>query len=114
MNNPIRTFCNEGCKKEFVITKMKTIKAKGGVDKTFFRCTHCKHQYIAYYSSAKTVKLQQEMKRLQKELPKLANRNKDATDEQWRKIVDAHWVKIHALKAKVKQSMDEAKLIAEG
>lgn len=113
MANPMIMVCDKGCQQEFNITKLKTIKTKGGVDKSFFRCTHCNHEYVAYYSSAETVKLRREMKRLQKDLPKMASRNKETSEEQWKAIVDVHWCKVQTLKLKIKQSMDDARSIAE-
>lgn len=103
---PIKTFCNEGCQKPFTITKMPTIKAKQGIEKTYFRCTHCKHEYIGYYASVETLKLQKEMRKLQRDFSKI-NAIKD--DMQYRNLL----LKINELKSKIKKSMDEARLIAE-
>jgi DNA replicative helicase MCM subunit Mcm2 (Cdc46/Mcm family) len=105
MNQPIDMLCNEGCQKEFKITKLRTTKVKGGIDKYYFRCPHCKHAYVAYYSSAETVKLQKEVRKHRQSISKLPP-DKNAYEEFWNKADE--------LKASIKQSMEEAKRIAEG
>lgn len=103
---PIKTFCNEGCQKAFNIIKMPTVKVKHGIDKTYFRCPHCKHEYIAYYANAETLRLQKTMRKLQRDFAKI-NAIKD--DIQYRTLL----LKITELKSEIKKSMDEARLIAE-
>ena len=63
-NKPIAAHCDAGCKKEFTITKFRTKKVKNGIEKTFFLCPHCKQEYVAYYASAETLKLQKDMRKL--------------------------------------------------
>jgi DNA replicative helicase MCM subunit Mcm2 (Cdc46/Mcm family) len=99
MKNILAT-CDAGCKKEFTITKFKTKKVKNGIEKTFFRCTNCKHEYVAYYSSAETLKLQKEMRQMQVKM-RTGDINNLLKEEA-------------LIKAKVKQSMDDARRIAEG
>ncbi|CAG9608041.1 hypothetical protein [Pseudoneobacillus rhizosphaerae] len=96
----MKTTCDAGCKKVFTITKFKTKKVKSGIEKTFFRCTHCKYEYVAYYSSAETLKLQKEMRQLHAKM-RTGDINNLLKEEA-------------LLKAKVKQSMDDARRIAEG
>lgn len=103
---PIQTKCDRGCQKEFTITKTRKIKVKNGIDKTYFRCPHCKEEYIVSYVSPTTAKLQREMRKLQKSIRKLTDHSEEA--------LDAHWAAVGELKDKVKQSMDNDRLIAEG
>jgi len=102
---PINTFCNEGCQKEFTITKTRKIKVKDGITQTYFRCPHCKHKYVVSYVSDNTINLQKEIRKLQKSIRKLTDHSEEA--------LDAHWKSVDELKVKVKQSMDEDRRIAE-
>jgi hypothetical protein len=99
-NKPISATCDAGCKKEFTISKFKAKKVKSGIEKTFFRCTHCKYEYVAYYSSTETLKLQKEMRQLHVKM-----RTGDVNNLLKEEVL---------LKAKIKQSMDDARRIAEG
>ncbi|MFS0822162.1 hypothetical protein [Bacillus sp. 1P02SD] len=103
MAKPIQASCNEGCNKPFTVTKFKTKKVKNGIEKTFFRCPHCKHEYVAYYSSKETLKLQKEMRKLHVSMRGM--------DEQ---TLSSLTLKESELKARIKQSMDEARRIVEG
>ena len=105
-NKPVQTSCDKGCQKEFTINKTRKIKVKNGISQTYFRCPYCKYKYIVSYTSDKTAKLQREMRKLQKSIRKLTGHSEEA--------LDSHWNSVHELKAKVKQSMDEDRLIAEG
>lgn len=103
-NKPIAAHCDAGCKKEFTVTKIRTRKVKNEIEKTFFRCPHCKQEYVAYYASAETLKLQKEMRKLHVEM-----RGTYGTEEgKAFELLEAK------LKAKIKQSMDDARAIAEG
>lgn len=96
----IHTHCDAGCKKEFSITKFRKRKVKNGIDKHFFRCPHCKHEYINYYASAETIKLQKEIRKLHR-----LNEGKQ---------VDVVYLqKENRLKQLIKESMIQAKNIVE-
>lgn len=100
-NKPLAAYCDAGCKKEFIITKIRTRKLRNGIDKNYFTCPHCKQEYVTYYASAETLKLQKAMRKLHVRLGKEpAVLNGDAEEER--------------LKRQIKQSMDEARAIAEG
>lgn len=103
---PIQTRCDRGCQKEFAVTKTRKIKVKNGIDKTYFRCPHCKEEYIVSYVSPDTSKLQREMRKLQKSIRQLTDHSEEA--------LDAHWNSVDELKDKVIQSMDNDRRIAEG
>lgn len=103
MTKPIPATCDTGCKKTFMINKFRTKKVNKGLEETYFRCPHCKHEYVAYYSSTETKQLQKEMRQLHVKM-----RGKAGTYEG--KVL------IHEetqLKEKIKQSMDEARRMVE-
>lgn len=100
---PIKTFCNEGCQKPFSITKMPTVKVKQGIDKTYFRCPHCKHEYVAHYSSKETLKLQKQMRKFHRTAYAPGS---NMNSEEIAKLETE-------LKAEIKKSMDDARTIAE-
>ena len=104
MNEPINTTCN-GCQKNFKINKLRKIKVNDGIDKYYFRCPNCKHEYVGYYSSAETVKLQKQVRK------HLQSISKQPTDHE---SLKAFWNQADVLKAAVKRSMDDARRISEG
>lgn len=106
-NKPLAAHCDAGCKKEFIITKIRTRKVKNGIEKNFFRCPHCKREYVTYYASAETLKLQKDMRKLHRDYAKYNPINDDL---QYRAFV----LKESEVKAMIKQSMDDARAIAEG
>ena len=110
---PIQTRCDRGCQKEFTITKTRKIKVKNGIDMTYFRCPHCKEEYIVSYVGPATAKLQREIRKLQKSLPKLPDDNNEFSNKAYEIALDEHWEEVDELKAKVKQSMDNDRRIAE-
>lgn len=108
-NNSIQTHCVAKCGKQFNVTKIHSEIVKRGIEKNYFRCPHCKHGYLAFYSSTETRKLQSEMRELH-------NKFKNHTSENI--IFDdyAHDTFLQQeaeLKLKIKQSIDAARLIAE-
>ena len=66
-------YCNEGCNNQFYVD-FKTDKLPGNVEKTYFNCTHCNHEYVAFYTDLETRKLQEKMRKLQKQF---TNPNED-------------------------------------
>lgn len=103
MTEPILAHCNTGCKKEFKITKFRKRKVKYGIEKNYFRCPHCKHEYVTYYASAETIQLQKEMRKLH-----VSMRGTDGTPYGEQLIREEK-----ILKARIKKSMDEAKAKVE-
>ena len=101
---PIHMHCDK-CDKPFTITKTRNILVKDGIEKTYYRCTHCKQEYIVSYASETTSKLQKEMRKLQKSIHQLPDDSEET--------LKAHWNSVDDLKAKVKQSMDNDRRIAE-
>lgn len=103
-NKPIPARCDAGCKKEFKVTRFRKRKAKYGIEKNYFRCPHCKHEYVTYYASAETIQLQKEMRKLHRTA--YAPGSTYSADQI--KTLEAE------LKAKIKRSMDEARAKVEG
>ncbi|MEK4149023.1 hypothetical protein NST02_18330 [Robertmurraya sp. FSL W8-0741] len=101
-DKPIQATCDAGCKKVFSINKLKTKLVKNGIEKTYFRCPHCKHEYIAFYANQETKKLQKKMRKLHGSVKEM--------DEQTLATLSK---KETELKALIKQSMDEARRIVE-
>ncbi|MDM5229644.1 hypothetical protein [Lysinibacillus pakistanensis] len=108
-NKPIEACCDKKCGKSFNITKLKTKKVKGGNEKIYFHCPHCKHEYIAYYASDETRKLQAEMRKLHNKFKNHTNNNIVFDDYAH----DTFLQQEAELKLKIKQSMDEARMVAE-
>lgn len=102
-NKPIPATCDAGCGKSFAITKFRTRIVKGGNEKLYFLCPHCKHEYIAYYASKETKRLQAQMRRLHRDAYKPES-NMSALE------IDKQEAE---LKAQIKQSMDEARAVSE-
>jgi len=101
-NKPVAAQCNLGCEKEFTITKFRNKKVKNGIEKTFFRCPHCKHEYVSFYASDETRRLQKDMRKLQVVIKNAAS------DKEY----ENHLERYMALKAEIKLSMDDARVIA--
>jgi len=103
-NKPIPAICDAetGCGKPFNITKFRTRLVKGGNEKNYFRCPHCKQEYVTYYASKETKRLQAEMRKLHRE----------AYDTGSTMTAAGIQFKEAELKSKIKQSMDEARLVS--
>ena len=104
MSKSIPSICDaeNGCGKEFKVTKFQTRMVKGGNEKTYFRCPHCKQEYVAYYASKETKRLQAQMRKLHRNAYKPES------------TISALAIQIEEdkLKAQIKQSMDEARLVS--
>lgn len=68
MTKPIEAYCNEGCQKSFSIHEFETKKLEEDIERTFFACPHCKHEYTAYYTDAGVRKLQEKMRSIHRQL----------------------------------------------
>lgn len=106
-NKSIDTRCDAGCEMEFTINKFRTKKVKNGIEKNYFICPNCKHEYITHYASAETLQLQKDMRKLHRDYAKY---NQLDDDLQYGEFL----MKESELKVTLKQSMDDARAIAEG
>lgn len=61
----LKIYCNAGCQKEFEVKAFKTVKLPDKVEKTFFTCTHCDHEYLVHYTDTETRELQAKIRRVQ-------------------------------------------------
>ena len=102
-NEPIPAHCDSGCQKNFSITKFRKRKVKHGIEKHFFRCPHCKHEYVNYYASPETIKLQKEMRRF----------HRDAFALGSTMTPDEINTREYELRIQIKASMDQARALVE-
>lgn len=56
--------CDEGCKKQFEVTKFKEKTHKNNVIETYFRCPHCNKKYVCFFTDDRIRKKQSEVRRL--------------------------------------------------
>lgn len=60
----MRTACNNGCQQEFNITGFMTLHLNEGIEKTYFQCEHCKHEYIVFYTDPEIRELQEQIRQV--------------------------------------------------
>jgi len=60
---PTIVTCNEGCNKQFELSEMSSVKLDDGIEKTYFTCLHCRHEYVAFYTDAVIRKLQEKIRK---------------------------------------------------
>lgn len=101
MAEPMGAICNEGCGEQFTFNKLKTKTIKR-IDKIYFNCTHCNHEYTVYYANAETKKLQKDMRNLQRLITHLEDK---ATIDEMKAML----TEVNELEAKVADSMQGAK-----
>ncbi|MBS4191755.1 hypothetical protein KHA94_16315 [Bacillus sp. FJAT-49705] len=97
-------YCNEGCNNQFYLEQFKSEQLPGNIEKVFFNCPHCDHEYICYYTDLETRKLQEQMQKLHK---RFANPNEN---ENKNKLIKQE----AKLKKKIKAGMDKTKKRVEG
>lgn len=94
-------YCNEGCNNQF-LAQIKTAKLPGAIEKIYFICYHCNHEYVAFYTDIETRKLQEQMQLLHKRFADPAE-NKAKLIRQEKK-----------LKTQIKRAMKKARVKAGG
>lgn len=52
--------CNEGCGEAFELSDFSRANLDGGIEKTYFACTHCNKEYVVYYTDEAVRRLQQQ------------------------------------------------------
>lgn len=100
---PVFAHCDAGCGKGFELSKYKTRTVKGGNEKIYFNCPHCRQEYLVYYASKETKKLQAQMRKLHREAYHPHTSISRYELERQEQI----------LKNKIKQSMNEARKVSE-
>ena len=92
---PLLATCNAGCNQTFEITSMLTISLGRGIEKTYFKCSHCDYEYVAFYTDREIRSLQEKMRELHKQFAEpFCNHDKVAKRES-------------ELKLLIKKKMDE-------
>ncbi len=84
----IKAICNEGCGQQFEITDMPTIQLDDDIEKTYFTCPHCQHEYVAFYTDEEIRKLQVRIRRIQRRFADVAKKEA-AMREQIKEKMDA-------------------------
>ena len=74
MTKPMKVTCNESCHKTFTLTKFLTQKLDGGIEKVYFVCPHCQHEYVAYYTDAEIRGLQEQIRKVDGQAVKVQKR----------------------------------------
>jgi transcription elongation factor Elf1 len=101
-NKAMPAICNEGCNKQFEVNGFQTARLPGAIEKTYFTCPHCKHEYVAFYTDLEVRDLQAKIRRVQ---TKLQNPRVDQA-ETLKQVKD--------LQAQIKEGMDRVKAKVEG
>jgi hypothetical protein len=72
---PTKVLCNAGCQEIFILDgRTQTVQLDGGIEKTFFTCSHCQHEYVSFYTDAEIRELQEKIRKVQQ---KFVNPNYD-------------------------------------
>ncbi|RUT48615.1 hypothetical protein EJP82_01350 [Paenibacillus anaericanus] len=98
----LKIYCNAGCQKEFEVKSFKTAKLPDKVEKTYFNCPHCDHEYLVHYTDIEIRKLQARIRRVQKRFADPNDNHEDAARKE---------AEIQAL---IKEKMDALRLEVEG
>ncbi|OMD32640.1 hypothetical protein [Paenibacillus odorifer] len=94
--------CNEGCNNQFEVNGFQTARLPGAIEKTYFICPHCKHEYVAFYTDSEVRQLQDKIRRIQSQLQ---NPRADQTSTL---------KKIKKTQASIKAGMDRVRAAVEG
>ncbi|MEK3658159.1 hypothetical protein NSQ29_01190 [Paenibacillus sp. FSL F4-0236] len=94
--------CNEGCNKQFEVNDFQTARLPGAIERTYFACPHCKHEYVAFYTDLEVRELQAKIRRVQ---AKLQNPSVDQA---------ATLKQVKDIQAQIKAGMDRVKAKVEG
>jgi len=96
----ITTVCDAGCKEQFTIHNLQQEHLSDGVEKSFFTCPHCQHEYVAFYTDAEIRELQEQVQKVQRRYanPKC---NVKAAIKQESKLKQQIKAKMDALRARI-------------
>lgn len=64
----IPTHCDAGCSQAFTVDEFKHDQLVGGMEKTYFICPHCGHEYVAFYTDEEIRRLQEKIRKVQRRL----------------------------------------------
>lgn len=65
---PIYAKCNKSCGHRFYVEHFKLDKLNNKVEKTYFNCPNCGHEYVCFYTDESTRKLQAKMRELHRKM----------------------------------------------
>ena len=68
-----QTYCNESCKREFT-PELQTIPMGEGIEKVYFLCPHCQHEYVAFYTDAEIRGLQEQIRIVDQTVARMSGR----------------------------------------
>lgn len=94
----IKTHCDAGCQKAFEIEDFQMVRIGDGVDKVYFTCPHCGHEYISFYTDPEIRELQSRIRRVQQ---LFANPRADHVKAEQREA---------EIKAQIKEKMDSLRV----
>ena len=60
----MKVLCNAGCQQEFNITGFMTLYLSEDIQKTYFKCEHCGHEYIVFYTDPEIRELQEQIRQV--------------------------------------------------
>lgn len=66
----MQTHCDAGCQQAFAVEQFETKRIHDGIDKVFFTCPHCGHEYVAFYTDPEIRDLQAKIRRIQQRFAK--------------------------------------------
>lgn len=98
----IQAVCDTGCKQQFTVQDTQSSNLDGGVEKTFFTCPHCQHEYVAFYTDAEIRKLQEKIRKVQRKFASW-NYNHKALAKQEAKLKTEIQTKMRALRQRIER-----------
>ncbi|MFU1798186.1 hypothetical protein ACM1RC_30320 [Paenibacillus azoreducens] len=94
--------CDAGCNKLFDVDEFQSKRIGDGVEKVYFVCPHCQHEYVAFYTDVEIRDLQARIRRVQK---RFANPRADMVKAAAREV---------EISAQIKEKMDALRARIEG
>ncbi|OAA93016.1 hypothetical protein [Clostridium coskatii] len=71
----------DSCGKSFKIKKLKTKWINDNVQRVFFTCPYCKHEYTSFYKDDRIRKNLKEIEKLQKKYDEIVKEDKEIMQE---------------------------------
>lgn len=59
----MKVVCDGGCGQEYEIN-VKTAQLGDGIEKVYFTCPHCEHEYVSFYTDEEIRKLQEKIRKV--------------------------------------------------
>ena len=100
----IDAVCDAGCGKQFNVSQLEQVMLDAEVEKTFFTCPHCQHEYVAFYTDAEIRELQENVRKVQRRYAN-PNCNVKAAIKKERRLKEQIKVKMDQLRARIERSV---------